>query len=161
MLIMVLLRLIVLGCAVASFASAFGVLSYHRPYAIFKRTPTLLAESVQSIQENSSGEQEREEQVGNLVADDEWMGLSMELTELVRVAIIEEAKKSTRDFLGKDEYKVGDIAKELDSRVKQEVALLRDKDEYELGDLTLALDAISKNMTCTLTGKEEYEAGKN
>ena len=48
-------------------------------------------------------------QVGNLVADDEYMGLSMELTELVRVAVLEDIKKNARDFLGKEEYKVGDI----------------------------------------------------
>uniref|UniRef100_A0A7S4R085 Uncharacterized protein n=1 Tax=Ditylum brightwellii TaxID=49249 RepID=A0A7S4R085_9STRA len=102
---------------------------------------------------------EEEKAVGNLVADDEWAGLSMELTELVRVAVLEDVKKQTRDFLGKDDYKIGDISKELDSRVKTEVANLRDKDEYELGDLTLALDKISKDLTCELTGKEEYEFG--
>ena len=51
-------------------------------------------------------EPEKLNQVGNLCADDEWMGLSMELTELVRVAVIEEVKKNARDFLGKDNYKV-------------------------------------------------------
>lgn len=43
--------------------------------------------------------------VGNLVADDEWMGLGMELSELVRCAIIEEVKKTTSDFIGKDDYR--------------------------------------------------------
>ena len=61
---------------------------------------------------------EQVNQVGNLVADDEWMGLGMELSELVRVAVIEEVKKNAADFLGKDDYKVGDISKEIDSRVK-------------------------------------------
>jgi hypothetical protein len=54
-------------------------------------------------------EPEKITQVGNLCADDEWMGLSMELTELVRVAVIEEVKKNARDFLGKDNYKVRNI----------------------------------------------------
>ena len=49
--------------------------------------------------------------VGNLVADDEYLGLSMELTELVRTAVIEDLKKKTRDFTGSDAYKVGDISK--------------------------------------------------
>lgn len=98
-------------------------------------------------------------QVGNLVADDEWMGLGMELSEMVRVAVIEEAKKNTADFIGKDEYKMGDITKEIDSRVKDEIANMRGKDEYELGDLTVALDEISKDMTCKLTGKEDYDFG--
>ena len=47
-----------------------------------------------------------EEKLGNLVADDEWLGLTMELTELVRLAIVEDVKKQTRDFIGKDNYKV-------------------------------------------------------
>lgn len=50
--------------------------------------------------------QENEKKLGNLVADDEWLGLSMELTELVRLAIVEDVKKQTRDFIGKDSYKV-------------------------------------------------------
>ena len=45
------------------------------------------------------------EKVGNLLADDEWTGLGIELTELVRTAVIEDLKKKSRDFLGKDEYK--------------------------------------------------------
>jgi len=109
--------------------------------------------------ENSKLTSEEVEQVGNLVADDEWMGLSMELSEMVRVAVIEDAKKNVGDFIGKDDYKVGDISKEIDTRVKGEVAKMRGKDEYELGDLSAALDTISKEMTCNLTGKDEYEFG--
>ena len=67
-----------------------------------------------------SSEEEKKEAVGNLVADDEWMGLSMELSELVRMAVIEDLKENAREFLGKDEYKVGDISKEIDTRVKNE-----------------------------------------
>uniref|UniRef100_A0A7S2S6J7 Uncharacterized protein n=1 Tax=Eucampia antarctica TaxID=49252 RepID=A0A7S2S6J7_9STRA len=99
------------------------------------------------------------EQVGNLIADDEWLGLGMELSEIVRVSVIEGTKKSSREFLGKDEYAVGDFSKELDSRVKDEVAKLRGKEEYELGDLSMALDKIGKDMTCELTGKDDYEFG--
>mmetsp|Transcript_40301 Transcript_40301/g.94698 ORF Transcript_40301/g.94698 Transcript_40301/m.94698 type:complete len:194 (-) Transcript_40301:609-1190(-) len=99
------------------------------------------------------------EAVGNLVKDDEWGGLTMELSELVRVAIIEDVKSNARDFLGKDEYKMGDVSKEIDRRIKDEVANLRNKDEYELGDLTAAIDTIAKEMTCELTGKEDYEFG--
>ena len=101
--------------------------------------------------------EEQKEKIGNLVADDEWMGLSMELTELVRTAIIEDVKGKTSEFIGKEEYKVGDISKELDSRVKDEVAKMRGKDEYELGDLTMALDEMSKDFTKELTGKDECE----
>jgi len=54
-------------------------------------------------------EPEKVSSVGNLCADDEWMGLSMELTELVRVAVLEEVKKNARDFIGKDNYKVCSI----------------------------------------------------
>ena len=54
--------------------------------------------------------------------------------------------------------KVGDIAKEIDNRVKTEVANMRGKEEYELGDFVTAMDEMSKSMTEELTGKP-YEAG--
>lgn len=53
---------------------------------------------------------------------------------------------------------MGDVSKEIDSRVKDEIAKVRGKDEYELGDFLLAMDQISKSMTEELTGKE-YETG--
>lgn len=102
--------------------------------------------------------EEKKEVVGNLVADDEWEGLGMELTELVRVAVLQDLKQNARDFLGKDDYKLGDISKEIDDRVKTEVAKVRGKDEYELGDFVMAMDEMSKSMTEDLTGKP-YEAG--
>mmetsp|Transcript_7472 Transcript_7472/g.8602 ORF Transcript_7472/g.8602 Transcript_7472/m.8602 type:complete len:286 (-) Transcript_7472:131-988(-) len=116
-------------------------------------------EEIESALEKSKLSDEDVEKVGNLVADDEWMGLGMELSELVRVAVIEECKKNTADFIGKDEYKVGDITKEIDGRVKDVVADMRGKEEYELGDLTMGLDKIGKDMVCELTGKDDYEAG--
>lgn len=103
-------------------------------------------------------EAKKKEAVGNLVADDEWMGLSMELSEIVRVAVIEDIKSKARDFLGKEDYKVGDISKEIDSRVKGEVAKMRGKEEYEIGDFVLAMDEMSKSLTEELTGKP-YEPG--
>jgi hypothetical protein len=66
-----------------------------------------------------SSEPTNEQKVGNLVADDEWNGLSLELAEVVRLAVVEDLKKNTREFLGKEDYKVGDLSKEIDSRVKQ------------------------------------------
>ena len=41
-------------------------------------------------------EADKKEAVGNLVADDEWAGLSMELSEVVRVAVLEDIKKKSR-----------------------------------------------------------------
>ena len=105
---------------------------------------------------NQLSEGEKKKAVGNLVADDEWNGLTMELSDLVRLAVVEDLKKNARDFLGKDNYKVGDISKEVDSRVKDEIAKLRQKDEYELGDFVLAMDEMSKKMTEQLTGKGEF-----
>ena len=52
----------------------------------------------------------------------------MELSELVRLAIVEDVKAKTRDFLGKEDYKMGDLSKEVDARVKSEVAKMRGKD---------------------------------
>jgi len=103
--------------------------------------------------------EEKEEAVENLVANDEWDGLGMELGELIKTAIVEDAKANAREFLGKDGYQLGDVSKEIDARVKLEVAKLRGKDEYELGDLSAAMDKIAKDMTCDLTGKDDYEFG--
>jgi hypothetical protein len=102
--------------------------------------------------------QEKKDMVGNLVADDEWAGITMELGELIKTAVIEDIKARGREFLGKDEYKVGDLSKEIDARVKQGVADIRGKPEYEVGDLIVTLDEMSKNMTEQLTGKP-YEFG--
>jgi hypothetical protein len=73
-------------------------------------------------------EEEKKEAVGNLVADDEWAGLSMELSEVVRIAVLEDLKKKSREFLGKEDYKVGDLTKEIDARVKEGIADLRGKE---------------------------------
>ena len=110
----------------ASFAqtSAFSVapsrsLSYNTATAttLFNAAePT--DDEMESVLEKSKLSDEEVEKVGNLVADDEWMGLGMELSEIVRCAVIENAKAGTADFIGKDEYKVGDISKEIDTRVK-------------------------------------------
>lgn len=177
-------------------------------------TPEPTEDEIEVIMEKTKLTEEEVEKVGNLVADDEWLGLGMELSEMVRIAVIEQTKKNTADFIGKEDYKVGtllhwfmcfticvitmliytslflqmgDITKEIDSRVKvsslelccfvsvcivhlivshndfyysprqTEVAKIRGKDNYELGDLTMALDQISKDMTCKMTGKEDYE----
>lgn len=102
---------------------------------------------------------EEEEKVGNLVADEEWVGLSMELAEVVRTAVVQDLKRNSREFLGKDEYAVGDFSKEIDKRVKDEVAKMRQKDDYELGDLSVIMDEKVKEMVCELSGNDEYEFG--
>eukprot|EP00970_Alexandrium_tamarense_P009976 scaffold1976_cov187-Alexandrium_tamarense.AAC.5 len=102
---------------------------------------------------------EQKEKIGNLVADEEWAGLSMELAEVVRTAVVEDLKKNSRDFLNKDDYAVGDFSKEIDRRVKEEVAKMRDKPEYELGDFSVVLDGKVKELVCELSGKETYEFG--
>lgn len=76
--------------------------------------------------------QEEEEKLGNLLANEEWSGLSMELTEVIATAVVEDLKKNSRDFLGKDDYAIGDFSKEIDKRVKDEVAKMREKDDYEV-----------------------------
>lgn len=103
-------------------------------------------------------EEEKTEAVGNLVENDEWEGLTMELSEVIKMAVVEDIKKNTKEFLGKDDYKVGDITKEIDSRVKSEIASMRGNEEYQLGDLIVVMDNMAKDMTEDLTGKP-YEAG--
>lgn len=143
-------------------ATSFSVLptssAISKHFASSRFTTSLRNDAAEGADEVSLTTEQKEEVVGNLVADDEWEGLGMELTELVRVAVVEDMKKNARDFLGKDEYKLGDISKEIDDRVKTEVAKVRGKDEYELGDFVLAMDEMSKSMTEELTGKP-YEAG--
>ena len=99
------------------------------------------------------------EEVGNLAADDEWLGLAMELGIVMRCAIRESIKENVREFTGSDDYKVGDLSKEADERIKAAVAELRGKEEYELGDLSKAIDQIAKDEVCKMTGKDEYSAG--
>lgn len=103
-------------------------------------------------------EKEKEDAVGNLVENDEWEGLTMELSEVIKIAVVEDIKKNTRDFIGKDGYQVGDITKEIDNRVKSEIASMRGNEEYQLGDLIVVVDNMAKDMTEEMTGKP-YEAG--
>ena len=103
----------------------------------------------------SLSDEEKKEAVGNLVADDEWNGLSMELSEIVRIAVIEDIKKTTRDFIGKDDYNVGDIAKEVDGRVKKEIATLRGKEgkyspTFWFGALGLNVETTRRRL-CSLS----------
>ena len=108
----------------ASLTTAFATIKTPVVFGSAVR-PRVLYSAESSGEEKEEWTEEKVEQVGNLIADDEWMGLSMELSELVRVSIIEEAKKNTRDFIGKDDYKVGDITKEVDSRVKVRMYVCR------------------------------------
>ena len=39
------------------------------------------------------------------------------------MAAMEDIKKNTQEFTGKDDYKVGDITKELDAHVRSEVTI--------------------------------------
>mmetsp|Transcript_13760 Transcript_13760/g.17955 ORF Transcript_13760/g.17955 Transcript_13760/m.17955 type:complete len:285 (+) Transcript_13760:148-1002(+) len=127
-----------------------------------KRKPALfLADEPTSDAElgvEFDSEEQKKEAVGNLIANDEWTGLTMELSEIVRASVVEDMKLNAREFLGKEDYKVGDVSKEVDSRVKEEIAKMRGKDEYELGDFMIAMDELSKKMTEDFTGKP-YEAG--
>jgi hypothetical protein len=86
------------------------------------------------------------EEVGNLVANDEWEGLTMELSEMIKLAITEDLKENAREFLGKDDYKIGDICKEVDIRVKDGVADLRGKEEYELGKYRWILESLQMDL---------------
>jgi hypothetical protein len=96
-------------------AASFSIVTTHRlvyPNTVVRDASALFStsepseEEIKTLVENSKMSTEDLENVSNLVADDEWMGLSMELSELVRVAVIEETKKNTRDFIGKEDYKV-------------------------------------------------------
>lgn len=87
------------------------------------------------------------EEVGNLVEDDEWLGLATELMIVMRCAVRESVKKNVREFTGSDEYAVGDLSKEADARVKAKVAELRGKEEYEVRP-SLNLTAFELRSQC-------------
>jgi len=142
--------------------TAFTVTPVSQPRTFsFVRTPSSIVvysgEGEAEAKEPTT-EEEKTENVGNLVENDEWEGLTMELSEVIKLAVVEDIKKNTRDFIGKEEYKVGDITKEIDSRVKSEIASMRGNEEYQLGDLIVVVDNMAKDMTEELTGKP-YETG--
>ena len=96
------------------------------------------------------------EKIGNLVEDDEWLGLATELAIVFWSAVRETIKANVADFIAKtttskDDYKLDDVSKEADARIKGMVADLRGKDEYELGDLSIALDTLVKEEVRTMT----------
>ena len=95
---------------------------------------------VYSAEGEPQTEEEKKEAVGNLVENDEWEGLTMELSEVIKTAVVEDIKKKTKDFIGKDDYQVGDITKEIDNKVKKEIASMRGNEEYQLGDLVVVMD---------------------
>jgi len=156
-----------------NFATAFSVISYS-PSTRHQRTTTVAVYSSPSPSDDDDDKdaiidvtgtvaepitkEEKDSAVGNLVVNDEWEGLTMELSDLIQTAVVEDMKKNCREFLGKEDYKLGDITKEVDTRVKGEIALLRGKEEYEVGDLIVVVDNMVKDMTEDLTGKP-YEAG--
>ena len=90
------------------------------------------------------------EKIGNLVEDDVWLGLAT-LAIVFWSAVRETIKANVADFIGKDDYKLGDVSKEADARIKGMVADLRGKDEYELGDLSIALDTLVKEEVREMT----------
>lgn len=139
-----------------NFVDSFSIVPAVQRHGVGIPTP-LFADGIEADFDTLDDDQKKKV-VGNLVADDEWQGLGMELSEIVRVSVMEDIKKNAAEFLDKEEYKVGDITKEIDSRVKDKVAEIRGKEEYELGDFVCAMDDLSKSMAEEITGKE-YEMG--
>lgn len=96
---LLLLCLAACGCIV-DFVHSFQVLP-----TIHGRQVWMSPTSLRSGQEDDGETAAKKEKVVSLVADDEWTGLGMELSELVRTAVLEDLKQKSREFLGKDEYK--------------------------------------------------------
>ena len=92
-----------------------------------------------------------DEKIGNVVENDEWLGLATELAIVFQSAVRESINANVADFIGKDDYKLGDVSKEADARIKGMVADLRGKDEYELGYLSIALDTLVKEEVRKMT----------
>ena len=92
-----------------------------------------------------------DEKIGNLVEDDEWLELATELAIVFQSAVRESINANVADFIGKEDYKLGDVSKEADARIKGMVTDLRGKDEYELGYLSIALDTLVKEEVRKMT----------
>ena len=85
-----------LSLALAGFGHGFVV-----PAARLAARTGLSESSEQQSDTESSLTPEEEETVGNLVANEEWAGLSMELAEVVTTAVVEDLKKNSRYKVGK------------------------------------------------------------
>lgn len=110
------MKLIIVAAACAStlgFSPCSPPIRTVRSLSTFKPHTTLTLSTLYSSPEDSSNEEtveveaivlsaEEEKQLGNLVANEEWNGLSMELTEVIATAVVEDLKKNSRDFLGKE-----------------------------------------------------------
>ena len=89
-------------CSPAISRAVHGISTYN-PHTTFS---TLYSSPDESSDEEETVEAivlsaEEEKELGNLVANEEWSGLSMELTEVIATAVVEDLKKNSRDFLGK------------------------------------------------------------
>jgi hypothetical protein len=95
------------------------------------------------------------EAVEEVVEDDEWIALALELSHVV--------KKSLVAFLDKMKdlkYEAEAVSQEIDTRVKAEVAKWREKVKYELGDFVKAMDEACKRVVEDATGKSIDELGE-
>lgn len=93
-------------------------------------------------------------EVKRMVDDDEWDGVTMSLTEAVVSSVLETVSSKTKSFIGKDDYSVGDITKQVDLRIKQAVANMRGKENYEIGDLIAYATEQSIAVAEQTTGKK-------
>lgn len=106
------MKLLIAAAACAStlgFSPCSPAIRTVRSLSTYKQPHTLLA--LYSSPEDSSDVEtveaivlsaEEEKELGNLVANEEWNGLSMELTEVIATAVVEDLKKNSRDFLGEE-----------------------------------------------------------
>ena len=116
-----------------------------------KKTKAISSSDVVVQCETMAMTKAEDEKIGSLVEDDEWLGLATELAIVFQSAVRESINANVADFIGKDDYKLGDVSKEADARIKGMVADLRGKDEYELGDLSIALDTLVKEEVREMT----------
>ena len=116
-----------------------------------KKTKAISSSDVVVQCETMAMTKAEDEKIGSLVEDDEWLGLATELAIVFQSAVRESINENVADFIGKDDYKLSDVSKEADARIKGMVADLRGKDEYELGDLSIALDTLVKEEVRKMT----------
>lgn len=133
-------------CLLLASANSFVLRPHHS-------VPSQLAAEAKAKDDGKAG-LAKAESVKSLVDDDEWDGVTMELTSAVTKSIVESVSRNTKSFVGKDEYKVGDIAREIDARMKSAVAKLRGKEGYEIGDLVAYVTEKGIAVAEQTTGKK-------
>lgn len=89
------------------------------------------------------------EEIEEMVEDDEWIGFTVQLSQAVREVVME-----ALDTMKDDMYKAEKVTKQVDARIKAEVARWRGKESYEIGDFVKAISEACQTIIEDVTGSK-------